>query len=246
MSARRSTIARTLAPLALVLAVAACGGTALPEAKAPTPPTQHFVTRPDLRPPPVHIVTAAHGTAPGYIFIAPKKEVDQAGPMILDDAGNVVYFRPLDTHGVTDFRAQRYRGRPGPHLVARRDGEGNRERALRHRRQLVQRDHERHRRERPLRGHPRVHHHAAEHRVVHRVPPRRRPTSRRSAAPRTARSRKPSCRRSTSRPAASCSSGTAPRTSPWTSRTKSPRTTPRSPSTTSTSTRSSPTATGRC
>jgi hypothetical protein len=60
----------------------------------------------------VHIVIAARGTAPGYIFIAPKKEVDQAGPLILDDGGNVVYFRPLDTHGVTDFRVQRYRGRP--------------------------------------------------------------------------------------------------------------------------------------
>ena len=32
--------------------------------------------------------------------------------MILDDRGNVVWFHPLDTHGVTDFRAQRYRGRP--------------------------------------------------------------------------------------------------------------------------------------
>ena len=71
-----------------------------------------MTSRPDLRPPPVHIVTPAHGTAPGYIFIAPKKKVDQAGPMILDNAGKVVWFRPLDTHGVTDFRAQTYRGRP--------------------------------------------------------------------------------------------------------------------------------------
>ena len=31
---------------------------------------------------------------------------------ILDDEGNVVWFRPLDTHGVADFRAQRYNGRP--------------------------------------------------------------------------------------------------------------------------------------
>ena len=112
MSARSSTIVRAVASLTLVLAVAACGGTVQQGAQAPVPPTQHFVTRPDLRPPPVHIVTAAHGTAPGYIFIAPKKEVDQAGPLILDDGGNVVYFRPLDTHGVTDFRVQRYRGRP--------------------------------------------------------------------------------------------------------------------------------------
>lgn len=36
----------------------------------------------------------------------------QAGPLILDDEGEVVWFRKLDTHGVTDFRVQRYDGRP--------------------------------------------------------------------------------------------------------------------------------------
>src|SRR4051794_12661138 len=75
-------------------------------------PTQHFRSRPDLRPPPVKVLTAAHGTAPGYLFIGPKREVDQAGPLILDDAGQVVWFRTLDTKGVTDFRVQTYRGQP--------------------------------------------------------------------------------------------------------------------------------------
>ncbi len=60
----------------------------------------------------MHVVVPARDTAPGYVFVAPKKEVEQAGPMILDDQGEVVWFHPLDTHGVTDFRAQRYRGRP--------------------------------------------------------------------------------------------------------------------------------------
>src|SRR3954451_15918102 len=106
--------ARLAMPLALPLACAACGetsGQAKPRT-APKPPMQHFLSRPDLRPPPVHVVVAAHGTAPGYIFIAPKKEVEQAGPLILDDRGQVVWFHPLDTHGVTDFRVQRYRGKP--------------------------------------------------------------------------------------------------------------------------------------
>ncbi len=58
------------------------------------------------------INTPARSTAPGYIFLAPKREVAQAGPMILDDEGEIVWFRPLDTEGVTDFRAQRYGGRP--------------------------------------------------------------------------------------------------------------------------------------
>ena len=60
----------------------------------------------------MEITTPARGTAPGYVFLAPKREVAQAGPLILDDQGDVVWFRPLDTHGVTDFRVQRYGGRP--------------------------------------------------------------------------------------------------------------------------------------
>jgi Arylsulfotransferase (ASST) len=76
------------------------------------PPFQHYHSRPDLRPPPVEILEQARRTAPGYVFIAPKKNVEQAGPLILDNRGHVVWFRPLDTHAVTDFRAQRYRGRP--------------------------------------------------------------------------------------------------------------------------------------
>jgi hypothetical protein len=46
------------------------------------------------------------------VFIAPKKHVAQAGPLILDNRGRVVWFHPLDTRGVTDFRIQRYRGEP--------------------------------------------------------------------------------------------------------------------------------------
>jgi Arylsulfotransferase (ASST) len=96
--------------LLLALACVACGGEK--KAEQPPPPSQHFVTRPDVRPPPVHVLKQAHGTAPGYVFLAPKKQVAQAGPMILDDAGNVVWFHPLNTRGVTDFRVQHYRGKP--------------------------------------------------------------------------------------------------------------------------------------
>ena len=78
----------------------------------PAPPTQHFRSRPDLRPPQVEITTRARGTVAGYVFLAPKRRVAQAGPMILDDAGELIWFQPLDTEGVTDFRAQRYDGRP--------------------------------------------------------------------------------------------------------------------------------------
>jgi Arylsulfotransferase (ASST) len=85
---------------------------------APTPPehtpapSQHFVSRPDLRPPVVRVLRPARGTAPGYIFLAPKLNALQAGPMIIDSRGRLVWFRPLDTRGVTDFRVQYYAGRP--------------------------------------------------------------------------------------------------------------------------------------
>jgi hypothetical protein len=103
---------RAWALLAAVALLAGCGGTAAEQAGTAKPPAQHFLSRPDLQPPPVHVRVPAHDTAPGLIFVAPKKEVVQAGPMILDNLGHVVWFHPLDTHGVTDFKVQRYRGRP--------------------------------------------------------------------------------------------------------------------------------------
>ena len=78
----------------------------------PTPPYRHFVSRPDLKPPMIKIDTPARGTAPGLIFIAPKMVVAQAGPEIVDNAGNVVWFHPLGIKGVADFKVQRYRGKP--------------------------------------------------------------------------------------------------------------------------------------
>ena len=103
----------------LTLLSTGCGtkherATAPPKPKGPPPgPTQHFRSRPDLKPPVVHIRTQARGAAPGYVFLAPKMAVAQAGPMIMDNRGQVVWFHPLKfTKGVTDFRAQRYRGKP--------------------------------------------------------------------------------------------------------------------------------------
>jgi hypothetical protein len=96
-----------LAVAALAVAAAGCGST-----NGPPPPYQHFRSRPDLKPPRVRVLTPARGTAPGFVLIAPKKHVAQAGPMIVDNRGRLVWFRPLNTRGVTDFRVQRYRGRP--------------------------------------------------------------------------------------------------------------------------------------
>jgi Arylsulfotransferase (ASST) len=83
-----------------------------PAAAAAAPTYHHFRSRPDLRPPVVRILKPARGTARGYLFIGPKKKALQAGPMIFDERGRLVWFRPLNTRGVSGFRVQHYRGRP--------------------------------------------------------------------------------------------------------------------------------------
>ena len=92
--------------------VALCALVLVAPSSAADAPYRHFVSRPDLRPPQITLLTRARHTAPGYIFIAPKKKVEQGGPLILDNRGRVVWFMPVDRRGVTDFRVQRYRGQP--------------------------------------------------------------------------------------------------------------------------------------
>jgi hypothetical protein len=74
-----------------------------------------FRSRPDLSPPAVEVSEKARATAPGHIFLAPEKGyAGQGGSLIVDNEGQVVWFRPLqETHGrAMDFKAQTYRGRP--------------------------------------------------------------------------------------------------------------------------------------
>jgi hypothetical protein len=69
-----------------------------------------FRSRPDLSPPFIDVTTLAHGTTPGYIFIAAKKGLGQDGPMIVDNLGRPVWFSK--GRYATDFKVQRYRGEP--------------------------------------------------------------------------------------------------------------------------------------
>src|SRR3712207_2216501 len=69
-----------------------------------------FRSRPDLIPPAVEVTTQAHGTAPGYIFIAPRFGPGQHGPMIIDNLGQPVWFRKGKY--AQDFKVQHYRGKP--------------------------------------------------------------------------------------------------------------------------------------
>lgn len=84
-----------------------------PDVPGGTGEIDRFKTRPDLRPQSVSITQPPTGTAPGDIFIAPKGDPGQDGPLIVDDAGDVVWFQPAgDGRRATDFRVQQYRGRP--------------------------------------------------------------------------------------------------------------------------------------
>jgi hypothetical protein len=86
-------------------------------ASAPAGQAWNFRSRPDLHPPVIEVVTRGRGTAPGYLFIAPKNGPEEAHPsqdgcMILDDEGQPVWLRLLQNEGmdVMAFRAQIYKG----------------------------------------------------------------------------------------------------------------------------------------
>jgi len=68
----------------------------------------------------------SHDTAPGYLFVAPKKSgPGQGGPMIVDNRGQVVWFHPVREKAprAMDFKVQTYRGESvltwgaGNHLI---------------------------------------------------------------------------------------------------------------------------------
>ena len=89
----------------------------LPSASsAPPKGVWAFRSRPDLSPPVLEVTTQAHNTAPGYIFVAPegKGDAGQGGSMILDDSGQVVWFRPPQgtRRRAMDLKVQTYRGKP--------------------------------------------------------------------------------------------------------------------------------------
>ena len=63
-------------------------------------------------PPNVTVGTAAPGRAPGFVFLAPKGGRGQDGPMILDDKGQMVWFKPTPGHLAMDFRVQTFKDKP--------------------------------------------------------------------------------------------------------------------------------------
>jgi hypothetical protein len=74
---------------------------------------QRFVSRPDLRPMAVDVVRQAKGTAPGYLFITPFAGPGGRGLMILDNAGELVWWHPAKRgHAAMNLRAALWKGKP--------------------------------------------------------------------------------------------------------------------------------------
>jgi Arylsulfotransferase (ASST) len=73
----------------------------------------HFYSRPDLRPVRVEMTKRPSRAAPGGIFVAPQDGPIQYGPMIIGPYAGLVWFKSVPRgESATDFRAQRYRGKP--------------------------------------------------------------------------------------------------------------------------------------
>jgi hypothetical protein len=72
---------------------------------------QSFVTRPDLAPP---VIDVRDATAPseGLLFLGLRRAGAQQGPVIVDDAGELVWSRPTGEVAATDVRVQTYEGEP--------------------------------------------------------------------------------------------------------------------------------------
>jgi hypothetical protein len=87
-----------------------------------TPPThvpydsaqvQRFHSRPELEPPTLVVSARSPQTAPGDIFSAPYSGPGQAGPMIFDEAGNVVWFNPAPSGDeASNLQVQQLEGKP--------------------------------------------------------------------------------------------------------------------------------------
>ena len=95
----------------LCLAAAICAGATHAAGTPPTTRTLHTLLGLDV---PIPSVThAAAHTAPGYVFVAEKAPQKTGGPLIVDNRGRVVWFDQLTPPvQATDFRVQRYHGKP--------------------------------------------------------------------------------------------------------------------------------------
>ena len=121
MNGHRHRLARLGAGalVALLLAAAAIlavtGHAESSESAQASPPAAAGL--PDLRPPHITVLRRDPSLAPGQIFLGAKdlsaRPGDQGGPLIVDDLGRPVWFKPLPAGAVaSDVRVQSYEGKP--------------------------------------------------------------------------------------------------------------------------------------
>jgi Arylsulfotransferase (ASST) len=75
---------------------------------------QHYSSAPSLKPSTVRITTKAKpGAAPGDLFLAPYQGKGTPGPMIAEQDGSLVWFKPLPAgETATNLQVQQYEGKP--------------------------------------------------------------------------------------------------------------------------------------
>jgi len=83
----------------------------------PVPGIDYSTAPGELQPPPISVLRTSPNLADGLVFVAPKITgvgvTGQQGAEIVDNQGRPIFFQPIDTpYTATDFRVQRYRGRP--------------------------------------------------------------------------------------------------------------------------------------
>ena len=74
---------------------------------------QHYLSAPSITPSTVRVTTPARaGATPGDFFLAPYQGTGTAGEMIVDQAGNLIWFHPAPANdAATNFEPQTYEGR---------------------------------------------------------------------------------------------------------------------------------------
>lgn len=84
-----------------------------------SPQVWSFVSELDLHPMKITVNTFNPGTSSGFVFLAPygfssDAMYGQPGSLIVDNAGNPIWFRPLPSPNLmnTDFRVQTFHGKP--------------------------------------------------------------------------------------------------------------------------------------
>jgi hypothetical protein len=74
---------------------------------------QSFHSQPQMQPPSLLVTAHSPQASPGEIFSTPYNGPGQSGPMILDEAGNIVWFHPLPSGTVaTNLQVQQLGSRP--------------------------------------------------------------------------------------------------------------------------------------